>query len=101
MQTQHVRYFLAVCDELNFTRAAKKCGISQPSLTNAIKRLEREMEGALFVRSAHPHHVELTALARKVRPIYVQMDALLTELAAQLGRNEENLNKAANASSTY
>jgi DNA-binding transcriptional LysR family regulator len=43
MQTQHIRYFLAICDELNFTRAAKKCGISQPSLTNAVKRLEREV----------------------------------------------------------
>ena len=80
MQTQHVRYFLAVCDELNFTRAAKKCGVSQPSLTNAVKRLEREVGGALFVRSTRPPHVELTALARKLHPTYVQLDTLLAEL---------------------
>jgi LysR family transcriptional regulator, hydrogen peroxide-inducible genes activator len=82
MQTQHVRYFLAVCDDLNFTRAAKKCGVSQPSVTNAVKRLEREVGGALFMRTASPPHVELTALARKLHPICVQMDALLIELGS-------------------
>jgi LysR family hydrogen peroxide-inducible transcriptional activator len=80
MQTQHVRYFLAVCDELNFTRAAKKCGISQPALTNAVKRLEREVGAALFLRSPRRPHVEMTALARKLHPTYVQLDTLLAEL---------------------
>jgi LysR family transcriptional regulator, hydrogen peroxide-inducible genes activator len=51
METRHVRYFLAICDELNFTRAAKKCGIAQPSLTTAIQRMEREIGGAPFLRS--------------------------------------------------
>jgi DNA-binding transcriptional LysR family regulator len=88
MQTQHVRYFLAVCDELNFTRAAKKCGVSQPSLTNAIKRLEREVGGALFLRSPGPPHVELTALGRKLHPIGAQMDALLTELVSSNGKRK-------------
>jgi DNA-binding transcriptional LysR family regulator len=45
-----VRYFLALCEELNFTRAARRCGISQPSLTTAIRALERELAGALFHR---------------------------------------------------
>jgi LysR family transcriptional regulator, hydrogen peroxide-inducible genes activator len=39
-----VRYFVALCKELNFTRAARRCGISQPSLTTAIRALERELE---------------------------------------------------------
>ena len=38
MQMQQVRYFLALCEELNFTRAARCCGISQPSLTTAIRK---------------------------------------------------------------
>jgi DNA-binding transcriptional LysR family regulator len=52
VQLAHVRYFLALCRDRNFTLAAKRCGISQPSLTNAIKRFERELGGQLFRRSA-------------------------------------------------
>ncbi|MGB8176377.1 MAG: LysR family transcriptional regulator [Pseudolabrys sp.] len=37
MEMHQVRYFLAVADELNFTRAAEKCNVSQPSLSRAIK----------------------------------------------------------------
>jgi LysR family transcriptional regulator, hydrogen peroxide-inducible genes activator len=48
METQHVCYFLAICNELNFTRAAKECAIAQPSLTTAIQRMEREIGGALL-----------------------------------------------------
>jgi LysR family transcriptional regulator, hydrogen peroxide-inducible genes activator len=36
MQMQQIRYFLALCKERSFTHAAKRCGVSQPSLTNAI-----------------------------------------------------------------
>ena len=47
MQMQQVDYFLTLCEELNFTRAARRCGVSQPSLTTAIGTLERELGGAL------------------------------------------------------
>ncbi len=39
MEMHQIRYFLAVCDELNFTRAAERCNVAQPSLTRAIKLL--------------------------------------------------------------
>jgi DNA-binding transcriptional LysR family regulator len=77
METRHVRYFLAICDELNFTRAAKKCGIAQPSLTNAIQRMEREIGGALFLRSRRAQHVQLTTLGLQLFPICVQMNELI------------------------
>jgi len=51
MQMQQIRYFLALCEERSFTRAAKRCGVSQPSLTNAILGLEQELGGALFQRA--------------------------------------------------
>jgi Bacterial regulatory helix-turn-helix protein, lysR family len=51
METNQVRYFLALCEEKNFTRAAKRCGVSQPSVSNAIKRLEEELGGDLFHRT--------------------------------------------------
>ena len=50
MEIQQVRYFVALCETLNFTRAAERSNVSQPSLTRAIKLLEHELGGALFVR---------------------------------------------------
>ena len=65
MQMQHIRYFLALCEERSFTRAAKRCGVSQPSLTNAIMALEQELGGALFQRKPI---VALTVLGDAVYP---------------------------------
>ena len=50
MEIAQVRYFLALCEERNFTRAARRCGVAQPSLTRAIKTLETELGGPLFQR---------------------------------------------------
>ncbi len=38
MELFQVKYFLALCETLNFTRAAEKCNVSQPSLTRAIQK---------------------------------------------------------------
>jgi LysR family hydrogen peroxide-inducible transcriptional activator len=71
MEMQHVRYFLALCEEQNFTRAARRCGVAQPSLTRAIKRLEKELGGALFERSRK--NSEMTALGRAMRPHFAEI----------------------------
>jgi len=67
MQMQQIRYFLALCEEHSFTRAAKRCGVSQPSLTNAIIRLEQKLGGALFQRKPL---VSLTVLGDAVHPYF-------------------------------
>ena len=82
METQHIRYFLAICEELNFTRAAKKCGVAQPTITVAIQRMERKVGGVLFQRLTHPPFVQPTALGRHLYPICVQISQLLEQVCA-------------------
>jgi DNA-binding transcriptional LysR family regulator len=66
MEMHQIRYFLAVCDTLNFTRAAEQCNVTQPALTRAIQKLEEEFGGLLFRRERHLTH--LTDLGRLMRP---------------------------------
>jgi DNA-binding transcriptional LysR family regulator len=77
-----IRYFLALCEELNFTRAARRSGISQPSLTNAIGALERELGGALFQRKPA---IALTALGRTMQP-YLEQIARNADHACEAAR---------------
>lgn len=66
MELHQIRYFLAVHETRNFTRAAERCHISQPALTNAIKKLERELDGPLFHRDRSG--AKLTTLGEMVLP---------------------------------
>ena len=59
MELRHLRYFVAVAEQRNFTRAAEKLFIAQPPLTRAIKQLEEEIGANLFIRKARG--LELTS----------------------------------------
>jgi DNA-binding transcriptional LysR family regulator len=66
MEMHQVRYFLATVSELNFTKAAEKSNVTQPSLTRAIKQLEDELGGDLF-RRERPQ-AQLTELGQRMYP---------------------------------
>jgi len=71
MELHQIRYFLAVAGELNFSRAAEKCDVSQPALSRAIIQLEEEFGGLLFHRERRL--TNLSSLGRLVKPYLEQV----------------------------
>ncbi|MFT5894836.1 MAG: LysR family hydrogen peroxide-inducible transcriptional activator [bacterium] len=72
MDFNQVRYFLALADTLNFTRAAERCHVSQPALTQSIRRLEDELGGDVVHRDGR--YTELTELGRGMRAHFEQIN---------------------------
>jgi DNA-binding transcriptional LysR family regulator len=61
IEVRELRYFIAVAEELNFTRAAERLGIAQPPLSKAVRTLERKIGVALLRRT--------TRLVELIRPV--------------------------------
>ncbi|MEM7497368.1 MAG: LysR family transcriptional regulator [Pseudomonadota bacterium] len=74
MEFYQIRYFLAAADQLNFTRAAEVCAVSQPALTVAIRKLEEELGGQLFLREHG--RVSVTEFGRTMRTHLARIDEM-------------------------
>jgi len=79
-----LRYFVAVAEELHFTRAAERLYISQPALSKQIRMLERTLGTSLFERRGRD--VQLTAAGRVLLP---HAKRLLAEWDAAVGAVEQ------------
>ena len=84
MDLHHIRYFLAVCETLNFTRAAEKCNVTQPALSRAIQQLEDDVGGLLFRRERNLTHP--TDLALLVKPRLQQIISGLNDAEREVRR---------------
>jgi LysR family transcriptional regulator, carnitine catabolism transcriptional activator len=87
MEVAQLRYAVAVADRGSFTAAAQQCFVSQPSLSQAIKAIERELGVELFARSGRPVRPTAAgeAFVRSARVALRAFDSISNEVALVVG----------------
>ena len=86
MDIRQLHYFLVLCEEMNYTRAAQRLFLSRQALRQSISALEAELCGPLFL-SAH-HKLSLTdrgvSLQRHAAPVVEQFQQMQAALHAEI-----------------
>ncbi|WP_411817218.1 LysR family transcriptional regulator [Hyphococcus sp. DH-69] len=82
MEIRHLRYFVAVANQRNFTRAAEALNIAQPPLSRQIRQLEEEVGSELFDRAARP--IRLTQSGRLLYEYAVQVLSGMDQLQSTM-----------------
>lgn len=82
MDIQQLRYVVALGRELHFSRAAQSLRVTQPTLSQQVKKLEEELGKPLFERS--PHQVKLTAAGKKFLPYAVSILEQMQKAAGEV-----------------
>ena len=89
MELRHIRYFLAVAEELNFTHAAEKLCIAQPPLSRQIQDLEDELQVKLFIRK--PRTLQLTEEGLRFKQYAKQILRLVDKSTEELRETGKGL----------
>lgn len=103
MELRHLRYFVAVAEELNFSRAAERLHIAQPPLSQQIRNLEVELGVVLFNRTKRrveltaPGQVFLEKVHQSIQSIEQAVEAVQRASRGEIGR----LSVGFNSSATY
>ena len=103
MELRHLRYFVAVAEELNFSRAAERLHIAQPPLSKQIRDLEAELGVVLFNRTKRrveltdPGQVFLEKVHQSIQSIEQAVEAVQRASRGEIGR----LSVGFNSSATY
>lgn len=82
---KQLAWFRALADEKNFTRAAESLGVSQPSLSRAIQKLESQLEQPLFER--RPREVVLTEMGERFYVRAIQIMELVDDTFSELSES--------------
>ena len=102
LELRHLRYFVAVAEERNFTRAAQRLHIAQPPLSRQIQQLEQVLDVQLFERNSRP--LKLTDTGRFLYSHAVQLLAQSIELESmtrRVGKIERSLSVGFVGSTLY
>lgn len=103
MELRHLRYFVAVAEELHFSRAAERLHVSQPPLSQQIKQLEEEVKVRLFDRNKR--WVRLTSAGRlfleHARQVLMEVDGAVLAARRMIGGECDRLSVACDSWAGY
>lgn len=77
MNTRDIEYYVQIVKQKNFTKVAKYFQVSQPTITYALKRLEKELDAALITRDRSHHELVITPAGKQ---LFIHAQSILQEI---------------------
>ncbi|EMF0574181.1 LysR family transcriptional regulator [Enterococcus hirae] len=77
MNTQDIEYYVQIVKQKNFTKVAKYFQVSQPTITYALKRLEKELDAVLITRDRSHHELVITPAGKQ---LFIHAQSILQEI---------------------
>ncbi|MCC8357454.1 MAG: LysR family transcriptional regulator [Oscillospiraceae bacterium] len=87
MDINQLKYFITVAQTLNFSEAARRCGITQPSISHSIVELEKQLGAPLFLRSRKA--VSMTDAGRELLPKAIEIVDIAEKTALRIRQMEQ------------
>ena len=91
MELRHLRYFVAVAEELHFRRAAERLHVAQPAVSEQVRKLEQELGVRLFDRTQRSVSLTTAGLALLEEARHVLRHAEVAQQAARNARDHATM----------